>query len=166
MMPGFDEFAEELAVVGRRFYARLGLGTSEFQRRQTPAVEARDYADTAHKGKLGRTDPADRRQGPGIEDTGRRRRRNCTGTSSYRGAGAVLHTHSIWSTILALHAGDRARHRSYDAQGPRRPRRTPIASGADRRERSDMVRLVRGACGAGEAPGAHAFIARHGLHLG
>ena len=62
-----------------------------------------------------------------------------------RGAGAVLHTHSIWSTLLSDRFGDARRLRDRglrDAQGPRgRLARTSIASGC---RSSRTIRTCRG----------------------
>jgi len=103
--------AAELAAIGRRFYARgWVLGTSG----NFSAVLARDPLRLAitrsgtHKGEL---TPAD------ILEFGDGRVLDGNGVSSAetllhveivraRGAGAVLHTHSIWTTILSDVHGD------------------------------------------------------------
>ena len=115
-LPTFREAASRLADIGRRFYARgWVLGTSG----NFSAVVSRQplrlaiTPSAAHKGTLAAgAVPRDRRAAAGRRRRrarrSRRPRRCCTSRSSRaRGAGAVLHTHSVWSTILS----DRPRER-------------------------------------------------------
>jgi methylthioribulose-1-phosphate dehydratase len=106
-MTPFDKIAEELTAIGRRFYSRdWVLGTSG----NFSAVVSRSplrlaiTPSMAHKGKL------DARQILEIDGRGRVLRgegRPSAETRLHleivkqRGAGAVLHTHSVWSTILS-----------------------------------------------------------------
>jgi methylthioribulose-1-phosphate dehydratase len=103
----FDRTARQLAAIGKRFYARgWALGTSG---NFSAVVERKPLrlamtASSVAKGSLTRTDilPCDehgrvvgRRGKPSAEtllhvEVVRR-----------RGAGAVLHTHSVWSTMLS-----------------------------------------------------------------
>ena len=112
----FDAVARELAAAGRRFYARgWVLGTSG----NFSAVLARNplrlaiTASAVDKGALGRG------QILRIDERGGRLGRGNSTPSAEtllhleivrrRGAGAVLHTHSVWSTLLsdahAAHGG-------------------------------------------------------------
>src|SRR5262249_16946590 len=122
LMPddGFDELSAELIDIGRRFYSRgWVLGTSG----NFSAVLSNDplclaiTASSVHKGRLSHAailrcdesgarppppgDPVGRPRGPSAEpllhfEVARRRR-----------AGAVLHTHSVWTTMLSdLHGSD------------------------------------------------------------
>jgi methylthioribulose-1-phosphate dehydratase len=106
-MLSFDDAAREIAAIGGRFYSRgWVLGTSG----NFSAVVARDplrlaiTASTAHKGHLsaddiieiaasGRVLAGDRR--PSAETLVH------LGVIKATGAGAVLHTHSVWATILS-----------------------------------------------------------------
>ncbi len=102
----------ELAAVGRRFYARNWvLGTSgnfSVVLRRRP-LELLVTPSAAHKGTLGGTDCL--RVDRAGRVLGRRSARPSAETALHlaivnaRGAGAVLHTHSLWGTILSdLHA--------------------------------------------------------------
>jgi methylthioribulose-1-phosphate dehydratase len=109
---GFRALAEELAAVGRRFYERdWVLGTSGnfsavISRRPLRLVVT---ASAAHKGTLtGRQFLEVDERGTAVN---RSRLRPSAETLLHlaivqvRGAGAVLHTHSVWGTILSgLHA--------------------------------------------------------------
>jgi len=113
-LPGKDEAAAALIEAGRRFYARSWvLGTSG----NFSAVISRTplrlliTCSAAHKGTLqpdrflemdGRGQPVGRGSGrPSAEALLHLE------IVKRHGAGAVLHTHSVWSTILSdLHAGD------------------------------------------------------------
>ena len=120
-----------------------------------------------------RIDGRGRRRGRVRPARSRPPRRCCTSKSSRaRGAGAVLHTHSVWSTILSeRHRHDRGLgHRGLrNAEGPRRradaraPRVDPDRATNDQ----DMTRLaaiVRARAARGD-PAAHAFLlAGHGLY--
>jgi methylthioribulose-1-phosphate dehydratase len=113
-MTPFDAAAEELTLIGRRFYDRgWVLGTSG----NFSAVVSRRplrlaiTPSTAHKGKLAagqilQIDGAGRvlaGQGRPSAET-----RLHLEIVKRRAAGAVLHTHSVWSTILSgAHAGAR-----------------------------------------------------------
>jgi methylthioribulose-1-phosphate dehydratase len=106
-MPSFDDAAREIAAIGGRFYSRgWVLGTSG----NFSAVVARDplrlaiTASAAHKGHLvaddiieiagsGRVLAGDRR--PSAEMLVHLEVLKATD------AGAVLHTHSVWGTILS-----------------------------------------------------------------
>jgi len=183
-LPTLRRAAARLAEIGRRFYDRgWVLGTSG----NFSAVISRDplrlaiTSSAAHKGRL------DVRQFLEIDADGRvagaagRRRRSHAGKPSaemrlhleivaLRGAGAVLHTHSVWSTILSdLHANARGlaiegfemlkglegvtthAHREW----------IPIV-----KNDQDMTRLAREVRRAlDEHPPAHAFlIERHGMY--
>jgi len=86
-----------------------------------------------------------------------------------RGAGAVLHTHSVWTTVLtdATEAGEISIH-GYEmlkglagVQTHEHEERVPIVENAQ-----DMPKLAREVEGIlAERPGAHAFLLRrHGLY--
>jgi methylthioribulose-1-phosphate dehydratase len=110
----FEELAEQLADVGRQCYARgWALGTSG----NFSAVVRTDPLTLAittsgvDKGLLEASDVVE------IDARGRVLRGSGTPSAEAalhlaivraRGAGAVLHTHSIWSTILSEAAGDGA----------------------------------------------------------
>ncbi|HEV8510936.1 MAG TPA: methylthioribulose 1-phosphate dehydratase [Gemmatimonadales bacterium] len=110
----FEELAEQLADVGRHCYARgWALGTSG----NFSAVVRTDPLTLAittsgvDKGLLEASDVVE------IDARGRVLRGSGTPSAEAalhlaivraRGAGAVLHTHSIWSTILSEAAGDGA----------------------------------------------------------
>ena len=113
-LSSFDSTAATLAEIGRRFYQRgWVLGTSG----NFSAVVSRDPVrlaitrSAAHKGAL------DPRTFLEVDDRGRPVSAASGSPSAEtllhveivkaRGAGAVLHTHSVWSTILSdLHASD------------------------------------------------------------
>jgi methylthioribulose-1-phosphate dehydratase len=129
---GFAEVASRLVDIGHRFYTRgWVLGTSG----NFSAVVSREplrlaiTASSVHKGRLRRGDilQCDERgaivgrRGPGHRSPGRRspanphpaRRRPSAETllhieiARLRGSGAVLHTHSVWTTVLSdLHVAD------------------------------------------------------------
>ena len=119
---GFAEMASRLVDIGRRFYARgWVLGTSG----NFSAVVSREplrlaiTASSAHKGRLRRGDilQCDERgaivgrRGPGHRSPGRKRPSAETllhvEIARLRGSGAVLHTHSVWTTVLSdLHVAD------------------------------------------------------------
>jgi methylthioribulose-1-phosphate dehydratase len=119
---GFAEVASRLVDIGRRFYARgWVLGTSG----NFSAVVSRDplrlaiTASSVNKGQLRRADilQCDERgaivgrRSPGRRRPGRRRPSAETllhiAIARLRGSGAVLHTHSVWTTVLSdLHACD------------------------------------------------------------
>jgi methylthioribulose-1-phosphate dehydratase len=110
--PTFPAAARELARIGRRFYGRSWvLGTSgNFSAvvSRTP-VELAITASSVHKGALG---PAHVLR---LDDQGRVIGRTSRRASAEallhleivrrRSAGAVLHTHSVWATLLSdIHA--------------------------------------------------------------
>jgi methylthioribulose-1-phosphate dehydratase len=119
---GFAQVATRLVDVGRRLDARGWVaGTSG----NLSAVVSREplrlaiTASSVHKGRLRRADilQCDEhgalvgRRGPEDESHGRRRPSAETllhvEIARLRGSGAVLHTHSIWTTVLSdLHAPD------------------------------------------------------------
>ena len=119
---GFAEMASRLVDIGRRFYARgWVLGTSG----NFSAVISREplrlaiTASSVHKGRLRRGDilQCDERaalvgrRGPGGRSPGRRRPSAETllhiEIARLRGSGAVLHTHSVWTTVLSdLHVAE------------------------------------------------------------
>jgi methylthioribulose-1-phosphate dehydratase len=176
-LPSFSSASAALCEIGRRFYARgWVMGTSG----NFSAVVSRDPVrlaitpSAAHKGTL---DPAAFLE---IDGTGR-----VAGSTSgkpsaetllhleivaERAAGAVLHTHSVWSTILSdLHAADGALAISgYEmlkglegVQTHEHAERIPIvANDQDMARLAQEVRkLLRG------QPDAHAFLLRrHGLY--
>ncbi len=106
--PSFDEAARELVDIGRRFYARgWVLGTSgNFSAVVAEApLRLAITSSAAHKGKLSldqilEIDAQGRvigdRHGPPSAETLLHLE-----IVERRGAGAVLHTHSVWSTILS-----------------------------------------------------------------
>src|SRR4030095_15243603 len=107
-LPDFNELADELAAVGRRFCARgwvLGTSGNFSAVASLKPLRLAITASTAHKGKLSAGQILE------IDDKGR-----VTGGQpgrppaetllhveivKRRQAGAVLHTHSVWSTILS-----------------------------------------------------------------
>ena len=109
--PSFDEAAAALTRLGRRFDARNWvLGTSG----NFSVVLSREpltlaiTPSAAHKGDL-TTDAILRVDDAGVSQTGRpsAETRLHLELARIRGAGAVLHTHSIWSTVLSdRHAPD------------------------------------------------------------
>lgn len=114
-LPSHADASARLAEAGRRFYARgWVLGTSG----NFSAVVSRRplrlaiTPSAAHKGLLGASEFLEV-DGTG-RPTGSRPGRPSAETLLHveivklRGAGAVLHTHSVWSTILSdLHASER-----------------------------------------------------------
>lgn len=176
-LPSWNTAAEALADVGRRFYARdWVLGTSG----NLSAVLGRNPVrlaitpSGAHKGRL-RADHFLE-----VDDTGAP-----VGTAAgrpsaetalhieivrHRGAGAVLHTHSVWSTILS---GRHASAHGFALQGYEMLKGLEGVHSHDHREwipilanDQDMTRLaavVRQTLDA--QPGAHGFLLeRHGLY--
>jgi methylthioribulose-1-phosphate dehydratase len=107
MRSAFDRTARQLSAIGKRFYARgWVLGTSG---NFSAVVEKKPLrlaitASSVSKGSLARTDILQ------CDERGRvvgRRGRPSAETLLHvevvrrRGAGAVLHTHSVWSTMLS-----------------------------------------------------------------
>ena len=113
-MPGFTRAARQLAAAGRGFYARdwvLGTSGNFSAVVSERPVRLAITASAAHKGVLSGRDflEVDER---GVV-VGSRAGKPSAETRLHleivkaRGAGAVLHTHSVWGTILSdLHAPD------------------------------------------------------------
>jgi methylthioribulose-1-phosphate dehydratase len=173
----FASAARDLAAIGRRFYARgWVLGTSG----NFSEVIARDplclaiTASSVHKGNLRATDILRVNDRGGVA-AGRSAKPSAetllhVEIVKRRGAGAVLHTHSVWSTILS---GGPTERRALGIDGfemlkgldgvvtHEHQEWIPIVDNAQ-----DMVTLARTV---GEAldqwPAAHAFLLRrHGLY--
>ncbi|MGH7619048.1 MAG: methylthioribulose 1-phosphate dehydratase [Gemmatimonadaceae bacterium] len=172
----FSAAARDLAAVGRRFYARdWVLGTSgNFSTVLTDRpLRLAITASSVHKGQLRATDILH------VDDRGAVVGRHTAKQPSAetllhveivrrRGAGAVLHTHSIWSTILSGQSADGIAIQGFEMlkglDGVATHEHTewiPIVDNAQ-----DMTALSRTV---GEvldrAPAAHAFVLRrHGLY--
>ncbi len=145
--PSKPKLAAELAAIGRRFYDRgWVMGTSgnfsavlSAQPLRLAITASSRPQGHARSGADSRSRRARAGCGPGTANL--RPRRCCTSKSSRaRGAGAVLHTHSVWSTMLSdLHAtaGGLAIAGYEMLKGPRRrlDARAPGVD-ADRAERS------------------------------
>jgi methylthioribulose-1-phosphate dehydratase len=103
----FDRTARQLSAIGRRFYSRgWALGTSG---NFSAVVERKPLrlamtASSVAKGSLTRTDilPCDER-GRVVGGRGKPSAETLLHVEVVRrrGAGAVLHTHSVWSTMLS-----------------------------------------------------------------
>jgi methylthioribulose-1-phosphate dehydratase len=168
--------AEELAAIGRRFYARgWVLGTSG---NFSAVVSRRPFRlaitpSTAHKGKL---EPSQILEidgkGTVLSGTGRPSAETQLHLEivKRRGAAAVLHTHSVWSTILSgIHSGSRGfalegfeMLKGLDGVATHEHREwVPIVANDQ-----DMARLSREVRAAlAKHRSAHAFvITRHGLY--
>ena len=177
MTPDFDALADELTVIGRRFYERgWVLGTSGNFSAVVSSMPLRlaITPSTAHKGKLAPSqileiDAAGRPVGgrPGKPSAETMLHLEIV---KRRGAGAVLHTHSVWSTILSglhAHAGGLTIEGYEMLKGlegiPTHAHRewVPIVENDQ-----DMTRLASVVSDALDRhPAAHAFIiARHGLY--
>jgi methylthioribulose-1-phosphate dehydratase len=176
-LPAFSDAADELVAIGRRFYARgWVLGTSG---NFSAVVSARPLrlaitASTAHKGKLaaGQILEIDQKGRVVGAQTGRPSAETLLHIEivKRRGAGAVLHTHSVWSTILS----DRyVRERGLAIEGYEMVKGLENVSTHEHREwipivendqnMEDLARRVRGLLRKFAA--AHAFlICRHGLY--
>jgi methylthioribulose-1-phosphate dehydratase len=174
---GFEALADELASVGRRFYERgWVLGTSG----NFSAVLSRRplrlaiTPSTAHKGKLkaaqileidGRGRPVGDRPGRPSAET-----KLHLEIVARLGAGAVLHTHSVWSTMLSeLHAANQG----FAIEGFEMLKGLDGVMTHEHREwvpvvanDQDMTRLARRVRTAfRRTPNAHAFVIdRHGLY--
>lgn len=175
--PGLSQraAAAALAAIGRRFYARgWVLGTSgNFSAVTSPRpLRLAITASAVHKGTL------TPRQILAVDEQGRVRGRGRSSAETLlhlevvraRRAGAVLHTHSVWSTIVSEHHANTGglalegyemlkglagvtthRHREW----------IPIV--ANDQDIPRLAGVVREALA--EHPGAHAFlIERHGLY--
>jgi methylthioribulose-1-phosphate dehydratase len=177
--PGHSAAAigHELAAIGRRFYTRNWvLGTSG----NFSAVVARNplqllvTPSASHKGTLTGTECLRVDAGGGV--IGRQDRRPSAETALHlaivqaRGAGAVLHTHSVWGTILSdLHAS----RGGLAIRGYEMLKGLHGVSTHEHREwipivdnDQDMVRLAMAVRRRlDEEAGAHAFLLRaHGLY--
>jgi methylthioribulose-1-phosphate dehydratase len=175
-VPSFAEAARELAAIGGRFYARgWVMGTSG----NFSAVVHRNplrlaiTASTLHKGKLTADGILEIDEAGGVvagEGRPSAETRLHLEVVKRHGAGAVLHTHSVWSTILSdLHEseGGLAMDGFEMLKGlegvttHEHSEWVPIVANSQ-----DMTRLsadVRGAFD--QHPAAHAFvIGRHGLY--
>ena len=173
----FADIAAQLAAVGRRFYARgWALGTSG----NFSAVVSRDPLQLAitgsalHKGELL---PAHilRCDEHGAV-VGRRKGKPSAETllhveiAGRRAAGAILHTHSVWTTVLSdLYAGEGG----LGLEGYEMLKGLHGVASHDHREwipivpnDQDMARLARRVTATlTEHPAAHAFVLhRHGLY--
>jgi methylthioribulose-1-phosphate dehydratase len=183
-VPTFRQATAALAEIGRRFYERgWVLGTSG----NFSAVIARDplklaiTSSAAHKGRLDagqflRIDGDGRVEGHAAGRTQRSAGKPSAETRLHleivglRAAGAVLHTHSVWSTILSDH---HANARGLAIEGFEMLKGLDGIATHEHREwipivknDQDMTRLAREVRQAlGEHPSAHAFlIAGHGLY--
>ena len=173
----FNDLAEELVRIGRHFYERGWVqGTSgNFSAVVTTRpLRLAITGSTLHKGKLTAAGilEIDEDGQPTTEHPGRASAETLLHLEiiKRRGAGAVLHTHSVWSTILSdLHVGARGLAvEGYEMLKGldgvithERAEWVPIVANDQ-----DMTRLSR-EVGAllGELPAAHAFlICRHGLY--
>jgi methylthioribulose-1-phosphate dehydratase len=171
----FATAARDLTAVGRRFYARgWALGTSgNFSVVLSDApLRLAITASSVHKGQLRASDILQ------VDDRGAvAGRRTATPSAETllhveiakrRGAGAVLHTHSVWSTILSgASAGDVTIEgfemlKGLDGVRTHEHReRIPIVENAQ-----DMTSLARTVGRLlDQQPAAHAFLLRrHGLY--
>ena len=175
-MTAFETAAHELAAIGRRFYARdWVLGTSG----NFSAVISRAplrlaiTPSTAHKGKLDASQILEiDDRGQVVSGTGRPSAETLLHLEivTQRGAAAVLHTHSVWSTILS---GRHAAARGLALEGFEMLKGLGSVTTHDHREwvpivanDQDMTRLSVETRRALDAhPEAHAFlISRHGLY--
>ena len=173
----FAEIAARLAAIGTRFYARgWVLGTSG----NFSAVVSRDpfrlavTASAVHKGELRPSDillcdehgvAVGRRKGrPSAEA------RLHVAIARSRAAGGVLHTHSVWTTVLSdLYGGDGG----FAVEGYEMLKGLDRVTSHQHREwipivanDQDMARLARQVADTLERnPAAHAFVLqRHGLY--
>jgi methylthioribulose-1-phosphate dehydratase len=107
-LPSFDDAAAGLVAAGRRFDSRgwvLGTSGNLSVVLSSRPVRLAITASAVHKGRLGAGDILEiDGQGRVVEEG---RGRSSAETRLHleivkrRGAGAVLHTHSVWSTILS-----------------------------------------------------------------
>jgi methylthioribulose-1-phosphate dehydratase len=176
-MTAFDEIAGELAAIGRRFYERnwvLGTSGNFSAVVSTEPWRLAITASAAHKGMLTTGDILE------VDQTGRvvgsRPGRPSAETRLHleivkrRGAGAVLHTHSVWSTILS---GRHLRDQHLVIEGYEMLKGLDGVTTHEHRELvpilqndQDMSRLALAMNRTLEStPGAHALlIGRHGLY--
>jgi len=172
-----DAVARELAEVGRRFYQRgwvMGTSGNLSVVIDRDPLRAAMTPSGAHKGHLRPDQILTVDAGANVvgEAGGRPSAEALLHLEliSGRGAGAVLHTHSIWSTILSDRS---AAAGALDIHGYEMLKGLDGVTSHDHRERipildndQDMTRLsavVRRVLG--ESGGAHAFLLRrHGLY--
>jgi methylthioribulose-1-phosphate dehydratase len=173
----FGDVAAQLAAVGRRFYARgWALGTSG----NFSAVVSRDpfrlaiTASALHKGELVPAHILQCDERGAV--VGRRKGRPSAETLLHveiarrRAAGAILHTHSVWTTVLSdLYAGAGG----FDLEGYEMLKGLHGVASHEHREwipivanDQDMARLARRVAETlSQSPAAHAFVLqRHGLY--
>jgi methylthioribulose-1-phosphate dehydratase len=178
--PSFATSARALAAVGRRFYSRgwvLGTSGNFSVVLSHDPLQLAITASSLPKGGLAARDILR------VDDRGTRIGRGSARPSAEtllhvavaraRGAGAILHTHSVWSTILS------GRHASHDGQAGLVIEGFEMLKGLDgvgthaHREwipilenDQDMTRLSQGVAETlREHPSAHAFVLRgHGLY--
>ena len=178
----FESAARDLAAIGRRFYARgWVLGTSGNFSTVVAGSPLRlaITASSVHKGQLRSADIL-QVDGRGTA-VGRRSAKPSAETLLHveivkrRGAGAVLHTHSIWSTILSASPARDGRNgrdgitiegfemlKGLDGVGTHEHQEwVPIVDNAQ--DIPTLARAVRETLE--RAPAAHAFLLRrHGLY--
>lgn len=176
MADGFEAAAEQIAAVGRRFDARgWVLGTSgnfSVVVRRAPRAIAMTRSGT-HKGTLGPgdiieiDDTAAVTRGPGSPSAEARLHLEIYAA---RDAGAVLHTHSIWATLLsdrhadaggiAIEGYEMLKGLAGVATHEHREWIPVIANDQDMTRLSDAVRRVLA-----DRPECHAFLLRrHGMY--
>ena len=173
----FVAAAERLAAVGHRFYARgWALGTSG----NFSAVVSRDplrlaiTASALHKGELHPSDillcDDDCRIVGGKAGKPSAETRLHVEIARSRGAGAILHTHSVWTTLLSDVHGDAG---GFALDGYEMLKGLDGVASHEHREwipiipnDQDMIRLGREVAHAlALNPAAHAFVLRrHGLY--
>ena len=173
----FVAAAERLAAVGHRFYARgWALGTSG----NFSAVVSRDplrlaiTASALHKGELHPSDillcDDDCRIVGGMAGKPSAETRLHVEIARSRGAGAILHTHSVWTTLLSDVHGDAG---GFALDGYEMLKGLNGVASHEHREwipiipnDQDMIRLGREVANAlALNPAAHAFVLRrHGLY--
>lgn len=175
--PSRASVTRELIALGRRFYARgwvLGTSGNFSVVRSRRPLRLVLTASARHKGRLGVSDFVEVTDGGTV--TAARGRKPSAETALHqviaraRGAGAVLHTHSVWSTILSERhaaAGALTIHGYEMLKGLDGVRthehheRIPIVPNDQ-----DMTRLAGVVSGAlSREPGAHGLLlAGHGLY--
>lgn len=177
MTEGFDEAAEQIAAIGRRFDARgwvLGTSGNFSVRLRRAPLQIAITRSGAHKGTLTAADILDMDDaakvtggGPGSPSAEARLHLEIYGA---RDAGAVLHTHSIWSTLLSeRHAGagglaiDGYEMLKGLAGVTTHEHREWIPVIGNDQDMARLAGIVRGVLAA--RPGCHAFLLRrHGLY--
>ena len=177
MAPAFADLAARLAGVGRRFYTRgWALGTSG----NFSAVVSRAplrlavTASAVHKGELRASDillcdeqavAVGRKKGTPSAEA-----RLHVEIARCRDAGAILHTHSVWTTVLSDLYGAQ---RGFAVEGYEMLKGLSGVTSHEHREwipivpnEQDMTSLARQVAATLERhPAAHAFVLeRHGLY--